>query len=100
MIKNGVWATSPDMIKSKAEWADDKKLMLDCLDYDYKKYADAWKDACDDRYLVFTTYHMIVDAINSIKAPINTYVIIALRKHIKKDEELMDGIIKRFTEGV
>ena len=92
------WKTKADMVESAAKWEEDVALKLRVLEHAYGKYAEKWENAIDDRYLVYSTYHLIVDALKSIKPPINVYVLVALNDHIRKDRELMDRIIARFKE--
>ena len=92
------WVTNTDMIKSEKDWKEEVDLKLSVLKSRYGKYAKKWESAPDDRYLVHSMYNMIVDALKSIKAPINVYVIVAMNKLIAEDRKVMDGIIERFKE--
>ena len=62
----------------------------------YKKNAEAWKDAYDDRRIYSNTYYMLVEAVEEMKQIENQYILYAFYKQFTKDKSMLDDIEKRF----
>ena len=90
------WETKPDMVVSAKEWKEQRELKLSVLAHRYAKWADMWENEYDDRRVMHNTYHMIVDGLNSIKAPVNVVVLVAVNEWIAGEKAMMDRIIDRF----
>lgn len=62
----------------------------------YKKNAEAWKDAYDDRKIYSNTYYMLVEAVEEMKQIENQYIICAFYKQFAYDKAMLDEIEQRF----
>lgn len=69
-----------------------KKAMLN----HYKKNAEAWKNAHDDRRVYSNTYYILVEAVEEMKQIENQYILYAFNKQFNKDKSMLDDIEKRF----
>lgn len=85
----------------KDGWLEHRDLVLEVMKRKYAKYAEMWKNERDDRVLVSNIYRQVTKALSELNDDdMSAWTRVAVNKARKADEEVMDRIIDRFTNGV
>ena len=75
-----------------------KSISINRLKFRYGKYAQQFKDARDDRLIVYNVYNNILEGLESLDDDPALFVKVAMNHAIKADCEELDEIIERFKD--
>lgn len=75
-----------------------KEIHIRLLKVKYEKKVERWQKPyiCDDRTFFCSLYYKLLHVFETLPDELDNYVLVALNKQFRKDEETLDQIAKVF----